>query len=74
MLAERSSQMTINMHDIDNKRASITKLESDLTTEKVLMIKDLRVNRRDPSSPPPPTHLLKQFPMEPNYRFESISM
>ena len=54
MLAERSSQMTINMHDIDNKRASITKLESDLRTEKVLMINDLRVNRRDPFSPPPP--------------------
>ncbi|XP_028398010.1 ankyrin repeat domain-containing protein 36A-like isoform X2 [Dendronephthya gigantea] len=34
MLAERSSQMTMNMHDIDNKRVSITKLESDLRTEK----------------------------------------
>jgi hypothetical protein len=36
MLAERSSQMTMNMHDIENKRASITKLESDLRTEKVI--------------------------------------
>ena len=37
MLAERSSQMTMNMHDIDNKRVSITKLESDLRTEKVMI-------------------------------------
>ena len=43
MLAERSSQMTVNMHDIENKRASITKLESDLRTEKVSLMINLDV-------------------------------
>ncbi|XP_046840309.1 myosin-13-like isoform X2 [Xenia sp. Carnegie-2017] len=34
MLAERTSQMTMNMHDIESKRSSIGKLEADLREEK----------------------------------------